>query len=95
MPHLELPQVTDEHRREAFAINARKWPGVTFDEAMRVDVRKKIIEACAHVIRTRQAREARDRWNADLLLGPRPFQRTTALPAAFDGKRAAAHDIDD
>lgn len=98
-----LPDVTDEHRRQAFALNAHKWPGVTFEEAMRVDIRFRIIEACAHVLRKNEARTERrqqpyrtTRWSADILLGPRPCQRPSTLPSgAVDHKRAAAHDIDD
>ena len=47
-----LPPVTDAHRRQAWALNAHKWPGVTFEEALRVDIRKKLIEVCAHAPRT-------------------------------------------
>lgn len=92
-----LPEVTDEHRRQAFALHAPKWPGVTFDEAMQVDIRRKLIEVCAHVLRKNQARADRrqqpyrtTRWSADILLGPRPCQRP-----ATDLKRLAAHDLDD
>ena len=99
MPTIELPPVTDAHRRQAFA--TQRWPGITYEQAMAVDIRRKIIEVCAHVLRTRQARKAaaqqpypRERWNADTLFGPRPGQRTTALPE-FDRKRAAAGDFDD
>ena len=67
-----LPPVTDEHRRQAFALNAHKWPGVTFEEALRVDIRRKLIEVCAHALRTAEARADRrqqqyraPRWSAD------------------------------
>ena len=96
-----LPEVTDAHRRQAFALNAHKWPGVTFEEALRVDIRKKLIEVCAHALRTAEARADRrqqqyraPRWSADILLGPRPCQRTSAKPP-IDLKRLAAHDLDD
>ncbi len=97
-----LPEVTDEHRRQAFALNAHKWPGVTFEEAMRVDIRFRIIEACAHVLRKNHARADRHpqpyrttRPSADIPRAPRPCQRTSTLPAgAVDHKRAAAGDFD-
>lgn len=97
-----LPEVTDEHRRRAFALHAVQWPGVTFDEAMQVDIRRKLIEACASALRKDQARADRHpqpyrttRSSADIPRAPRPCQRTSTLPAGtVDHKRAAAGDFD-
>ena len=54
-----------------------------------------------HTLRTAEARADRrqqqyraPRWSADILLGPRPCQRTSAKPP-IDLKRLAAHDLDD
>lgn len=100
MPATEpLPPVTDEHRRQAFALF--KWPGVTFEQAMRVDLRARLIEACAHGIRTREWQAARraqrparySAWCQQAIFGARikPAHATTAQ----DIKRLAAHDLDD
>ena len=84
MPTTDLPPVTDAHRRQAWALNAHKWPGVTFEEALRVDIRKKLIEARAHQLRTREALAAQHRprqcvrrinaatgaWATQIVLGP-------------------------
>lgn len=103
MPATEpLPEVTDEHRRQAFALHAPKWPGVTFEQAMQVDIRRKLIEVCAHALRKDQTRADRHpqpyrttRPSADSPRGPRPCQRTSTLPAGtVDYKRAAAGDFD-
>jgi hypothetical protein len=48
----QLPDVTDAHRREAFARMA--WVGCTFEEAMANLVRRQCIEALARQIRTAQ-----------------------------------------
>ena len=101
MPHIELPPVTDAHRRAAFALF--RWPGVTYEQAMAVDIRRRLVEACAHGIRTREHRaQAKAQrtgmapWCQHIIFGP----QNTPAPAAqqcrtFDAKRAAAHDIDD
>jgi hypothetical protein len=100
MPTVELPPVTDAHRRQAFALF--KWPGVTFEQAMAVDLRRRLIEACAHGIRTREyqasqrdARKARYQpWCQDAIFGARPASPRHLL-AQRDLKRLAAHDPDD
>ena len=43
----------------------------------------------------RQQQYRAPRWSADILLGPRPCQRTSAKPPPIDLKRLAAHDLDD
>ena len=100
MPTIELPPVTDEHRRAAFALF--HWPDVTYEQAMRVDLRRRLIEACAHGIRTREhqarqrdARKARYQpWCQDAIFGARPASPRHLL-AQRDLKRLAAHDLDD
>lgn len=100
VPVLDLPPVTDDHRRRAFALFA--WPGMTFEQAMAMDMRRRFIEARAHCLRTKEARAAatttdqadrRPSWCAQTLIG-------TARPATQpnprrDNKRAAAGDWDD
>ena len=94
-----LPEVTDAHRRQAFELF--RWPGVTFDEAMRVDLRARLIEACAHGIRTRewqatqrQARQSRYApWCQAAIFGHRI--KPAQAGHAADCKRLAAHDLDD
>lgn len=98
MPTVDLPPVTDDHRRQAFA--KQRWPGLTYEQAMAVDIRRRIVEACAHQIRTREFRagERHDRstWCQHALLGPRNIPAPKApKPFAIDGKRAAAGDFDD
>jgi len=98
-PPAQLPPVTDAHRRQAFALF--RWPGVTFEQAMAVDLRRRLIEACAHGIRTsehqsteKEARKARYHpWCQAAIFGARPIP-TGAKPAT-DLKRLAAHDLDD
>lgn len=100
MPTIELPPVTDAHRRQAFALF--KWPGITFEQAMAVDLRRRLIEAYAHGIRTREyqasqrdARKARYQpWCQDAIFGARPASPRHLL-AQRDLKRLAAHDLDD
>lgn len=53
MPATALPPVTDAHRRAAF--EAFAWPGLTYEAALRVDLRRRLIEARAHHIRTQEA----------------------------------------
>ena len=94
-----LPPVTDAHRRQAFALF--KWPGVTFEQAMAVDLRRRLIEACAHGIRTRehqacqreQAKARYSPWCQQAIFGARVRPVPTTLAA--DIKRLAAHDLDD
>lgn len=98
MPTAEaLPEVTDAHRRAAFALF--KWPGVTFEQAMAVDLRRRLIEACAHGIRKRehQAQQHGTRyapWCQHAIFGARPVP-ASAKPPSIDLKRLAAHDLDD
>lgn len=107
MPATEpLPEVTDAHRRQAFELF--RWPGVTFEQAMAVDLRARLIEACAHGIRTREwqaARRARfapanpitparySAWCQQAIFGART--KPTHATHAQDIKRLAAHDLDD
>lgn len=103
MPTIDLPPVTDAHRRAAFA--KQHWPGLTFEQAMAVDIRRRIVEACAHQIRTQEFRkgERHDRSTRcqHALLGarntpaPKAPHRPIPKAIAFDGKRAAAGDFDD
>ena len=99
MPAIELPPVTDAHRRAAFALFG--WPGVTFEQAMAVDLRRRLIEARAHGLRMRE-HQAQQReqvkangrsWCQAAIFGARPIP-TGARPT-IDIKRLAAHDIDD
>ena len=92
-----LPPVTDAHRRQAFALF--RWPGVTFEQAMAVDLRRRLIEACAHGIRKRehQAQQSGIRyagWCQHAIFGARPIP-AGAKPPPIDLKRLAAHDLDD
>lgn len=104
MPTQQLPPVTDAHRRQAFAMFA--WPGLTFEAAMRIDMRRRLIEARAHGIRkaeatgravTRHPFPAKaaapapgPAWCPNALFGPRP------QPTGYiDHKRAAAGDRED
>jgi len=94
-----MPALTDAHRRAAFALF--HWPDVSFEQAMRVDLRRRLIEACAHGIRTRehqaqqrqQAKERYSPWCQAAIFGARPIP-SGAKPAQ-DLKRLAAHDLDD
>lgn len=45
----DLPEVTEAHRRAAFA--AMAWPGATFEQAMASDTRRRVIEARAAQLR--------------------------------------------
>lgn len=55
----DLPEVTDAHRRAAF--EAMHWSGWTFEAAMGNDTRRRLIEARAHQLRTRQWQDSRTR----------------------------------
>ena len=48
----DLPEVTDAHRRAAF--DSLCLAGVTYEAAMTDDTRRRIVEARAHQLRTRQ-----------------------------------------
>ena len=89
-----LPPVTDAHRRQAFELNAHKWPGVTFEEALRVDIRRKLIEVCAHALRTAEARAARrqQQYRAPRLLPPPPVAPATSPSPPRHGHHD--HDLD-
>jgi hypothetical protein len=91
----QLPEVTDAHRREAF--ERMDWVGCTFEEAMANPVRARCVEARAHWLRTQQwQRERLLRYISHVVPStPRHPQHLTARPLAFDGKRAAAGDLDD
>lgn len=49
--NLEMP-VTHAHRQAAFT--AMHWRGWTFEAAQKVDLRRRLIEARAHQIRTKE-----------------------------------------
>lgn len=59
MPTIELPPVTEAHRRAAFASLA--MPGWTFDAALRDPLRAQVIECRAAQLRTREWQAANDR----------------------------------
>jgi hypothetical protein len=84
-----LPPITDAHRRQAFA--QFHWPGLTFEQAMAVDLRARLIEASAHSVRTRE-------WLASQR-AQRPARYTRWCPSAIFGARVkpapAAHDMAD
>ena len=94
-----LPPVTDAHRRQAFALF--HWPGLSFEDAMAVDLRRRLIEACAHGIRTRQhqaqqreqAKARYSPWCQAAIFGARV--KPAPATAAPYLKRLAAHDLDD
>lgn len=48
----DMPPVTDAHRRAAFC--AMRWAGWTYEAAMAVDMRRRLIECRAHVLRTNE-----------------------------------------
>ena len=92
----ELPAVTEAHRRAAFALMA--WPSTTFEQAMAIDTRRRVIEARAsqlrkadwlatrrHVVRPPEQRSA-SRLQAGMYRSP--------ARAGQDMKRAAAGDFD-
>lgn len=104
----DLPQVTDAHRRAAFTLMG--WPGCSFDDAMADTLRRRVIEACAHQLRTREWLQQRRRvapmfaglqqalHQARYLphVGAQERHATTPWPPAVrDLKRAAAGDLDD
>lgn len=101
MPVIELPPVTDATRQQAFALF--HWPGITFEAAMAVDLRRRLIDACAHGIRTRehqaqqrhQAKERYSPWCQAAIFGARVKPAAATHAPAKDLKRLAAHDLDD
>lgn len=97
-----LPEVTEAHRRAAF--EAMHWEGWTFERAMNDDSRRRLVEARAHQVRTREA--CGRAWmptpslQANRPVCAAPAVRNTPLlrplPAgAVDRKRAAAGDRDE
>lgn len=106
MPKQQLPEVTEAHRQEAF--EAMAWADWTYEQAMADDTRSRIVEARAHLLRTRECqaktapyvaglqtalRNARYVSRVDLQRqGPRNQPRP---PTTVDLKRAAAGDRDD
>lgn len=103
-----LPDVTDAHRRAAFTL--MNWPDCSFEQAMANDTRRRVIEACAHRLRTREWLQQR-RSVAPMVaglqqalhqarylphVGAQERHATTPWPPAVrDLKRAAAGDLDD
>lgn len=55
----ELPPVTDAHRQQAFA--AMHWGAMTYETALKFDVRRRMIECCAHHIRTQEWLKTQER----------------------------------
>ena len=52
MAHPDLPPVSDAHLQAAFA--AMRWTGWSFEAAMRSDVRRRLVQARAAQLRTRE-----------------------------------------
>jgi hypothetical protein len=55
----ELPPVTDAHRLAAFA--AMHWGEMTYEAAMRFEVRRRVVEIRAHHIRTQEWLKTQER----------------------------------
>jgi hypothetical protein len=99
---VDMPEVTDAHRRAAF--EAMHWAGWTFEAAMADDLRRRQVEARAHQIRT-NAFKRRTYVPTPSLPVTRPAcpARPPQAPSLFrpplagvvDRKRAAAGDRDD
>lgn len=93
-----LPDVTDAHRRAAFTL--MNWPDCSFDQAMANDTRRRVIEACAHRLRTREWLQQRRCVTYVAITGhakplnDAPGQRFWPVHLN-DFKRAAAGDLDD
>ena len=88
-----LPEVTDAHRLEAFERMA--WVGCTYEQAMANPTRRQCVEVRAHQLRTQQWQRERLYRYLQVPQAPRHPLHLTARPLAFDGKRAAAGDLDD
>jgi hypothetical protein len=82
-----LPPVNDHQRRAAFTLLA--WKGYTFDQCMKDTLRRKLIEACASHLRTRD-------WEAQHGRITEPVRRynprtgrwvTTLEPGWLDGRQ--------
>lgn len=88
----DLPEVTDEHRRAAF--DSLCLAGTTYEAAMQDDTRRRIVEARAHQLRTRQWKAEKHRAIQRHIEATLIAKRYWATPA-HDLKRAAAGDRDD
>lgn len=55
----DMPEVTDAHRQAAFA--AIRWPGWTYEAAMRSETRRHVIEVRAHHLRTAAWKKTQER----------------------------------
>jgi len=82
-----LPPVTDPHRRAAYTLLA--WKGYTYEQCMQDSLRRKLIEACASHLRTRD-------WEAQHGRITEPVKRycpktghwvTMLEPGWFDGRQ--------
>lgn len=82
-----LPPVTDAQRRAAYTLLA--WKGYTFEQCMKDHLRRKLIEACASHLRTRD-------WEAVHGRRTEPVRRycprsgtwvTSMEPGWFDGRQ--------
>lgn len=51
-PSADMPPVTEDHRRRAFA--ALKLVGITYEQAMADATRRQLVEACAATLRKRE-----------------------------------------
>lgn len=101
----DLPEVTDEHRRAAFV--SLCLTGTTYEAAMQDDTRRRIVEARAHQLRTRQWKAEKHQAIQQYVSGLRIAQRNARYtphvgapskpwpPTVHDLKRAAAGDRDD
>jgi hypothetical protein len=84
---VDLPEVTDVHRRAAF--ESLRMVGWTYEAARANDTRRRVIEARAHQLRTRQ-------WKTELRAAERAaWTPRTYIPQVLDLKRLAAGDRDD
>ncbi|MGQ3001270.1 MAG: hypothetical protein ACT6UH_00550 [Hydrogenophaga sp.] len=97
-----MPEVTDAHRRAAF--EAMHWEGWTYEAAMADDTHRRVVEARAHQIRTREAcgRALMPTPSLPVARPAAPLPPVQApalfrppLAGAIDRKRAAAGDRDD
>ena len=56
---IDMPPVTDAHRQAAF--ENMHWTGWTYEAAMRFDMRRRLIECRAHVLRTQEWKATQQR----------------------------------
>jgi hypothetical protein len=82
-----LPPVTEPQRRAAFTLLA--WKGYTFEECMKDTQRRKLIEACAGHLRTRDWEAQHGRLTEPVRrYNPRTGRWVTTLePGWFDGRQ--------